>query len=243
MYTYNLIKLSILSPLQNNNIIYILINILYIMLRRVTKEEKSEAVDAVRNGENYSVVARKVGVSLGAIHGWCTKEGVKTSFVHIKKTDSEIAAAIKEAKVVTQAELAQILNYQTLGNRLRSMIMRDLIKSTIIPGKSSAAKISWPIHGYQNRRLYYVDDDDLSEWLIEKLPPHMPIGMRRAVTGTLRSMGISLPLLITKKKVKAVSIDWELYETIREKANKGNTSICKFANRIIKEGLKSQKFK
>ena len=213
------------------------------MLRRVSKEEKSKAVDAVRNGENYSIVARNVGVSVEAVRGWCSKEGVKTSFIHIKKTDNEIVATIKEAKVVTQSELAKILNYQTLSARLRVLIMRDLIKSTIIPGKSSAAKISWPIHGYQNRRLYYVDDDDLSEWLIEKLPSHMPIGMRRAVTGTLRSMGISLPLLITKKKVKAVSIDWELYETIRKKADNKNTSICYVANQIIKEGLKSQKFK
>lgn len=209
------------------------------MNRRIAKDERARAIKSVKNGMSCGEVAKKFGISYNTIRSWCLKDGTVEHQNHIKKTDDEIIAAIKKAKVVTQTEISQTLGYQTLNDRLRTMIMNNKIKSTIIPARSSSSKISWPIKNYQNKRLYYITGKDLDEWVIEKLPPHMPLGMRRAVTMKLNSVGIHVSELSYKQKYSTVAIHGNVYKKLKAVAKERKISMCTLTETLIKNGLKS----
>lgn len=208
-------------------------------MKTPNKEERAETVNMVRNGSSYTEAARKIGVSYEAVRRWCIKEGVHSSFIHKKRTDADVISTIKEAKVITQSELSRALNYQSMGTRLRGMIMSDKIKSTIIPAPSSAAKVRWPLAGYQNKRLYYIEDEDLSDWLMENLPKHMPTGMRRAVTAKLRSIGVNITELKYHRKYNSIALSENVYKKLKVMSEKKGLSLRVLVETLIEKGLES----
>ena len=206
----------------------------------LTKDDQAKAIDMVKNGSTYTNASREIGAPLETVRRYCIKAGVRSSFVHTRKTESEIVAAIKDVKVITQTELSQLLGYQSMDTRLRGMIMRGKVKFIMLPASSSAAKLRWPLAKYQNRKLYYIDDKDLTEWLVERLPKHMPIGMRRVVTMKLNSIGISIPeLRYCPKKYNSVALSDEVYKRLKTESKKRNVSLRIFTETLVRESLDS----
>ena len=206
-------------------------------MRTSTKEERTKAINMVKNGMTYSGAAREIGVSFETMRRWCANVGVYTSFTHTKKTDDKIISVIKESKAVTQTELSQLLDYQNMTSRLRGMVMHDKVNSIIIPGSSSSSKIRGPLYGYQNTRLYYIEKEDLTDWLIEKLPKHMPLGMRRAVTQKLNSAGINIADLNHRSKYSSVALSKNVYKKLKAISKKRGISMRILVETLIKEGL------
>lgn len=202
-----------------------------------TKEERTKAINLVKNGMTYSGASRKSGVSFETIRHWCIDADVHTSFTHTKKTDDEIVSVLKESKAATQAELSQLLDYQSMTNRLRGMVMHDKINSIIIPASGSSARIKGPLYGYMNKRLYYIKKEDLTDWLIEKLPEHMPSGMRRSISHRLNSAGVNISDLNHCSKYRSVAVSKNIHKKLKVISKKRGISLRMLVETLIKEGL------
>jgi len=192
----------------------------------VDKKLKEKIIKEVKEGKSYYSVAKKYNLTPSSVRDICLRAGVKSKFKHAEKkyTDEEIIDFVKSKGVISQRELEKELGYTALNHRLLRMARDGKIRFIRLLGRSKYLGC---------KRLVYVDDEDLKNWFLEQLPNKMPKGLRALLRSKLKDLGVDVDLSY-KYASRAVGIDPELYDKLKEEARKKNVSLKKYVEDILK---------
>ena len=192
-------------------------------------------ISEVKKGRSFYSLAKEYNVSTSTIKDWCNKAGVKSSFVfpERKKKDSEIIDLIKKNKVMTQANIGLIFGYSP------SVLTARLLALTR-EGKINFVRLAdtklFPDHA--NRRIYYIDKEDLQQWILKRIPKGMPLNLRRAMAHKLRDI-VQLPY--TDAQNKTIAVRKEIYDKLKEEANKKNMHISTIVDNVLRTHFRRKK--
>jgi hypothetical protein len=120
--------------------------------------------------------------------------------------DEELAErildAIRALKAATRGEMCGIL---LMGQSDHKFVftLQDLVKAgrlnyKRISGLSGGHRIrgkesdTFFMRDYINARLYYISDEDLREWIVDRLPKSVSGHKQAVISNTLRCMGIDI---------------------------------------------------
>lgn len=189
------------------------------------KKIQEDILQSVRNGETYASQVkkyRKKNISYGMVRGICIRNDVKSKLSSIN--DDDIVKSIKKMKVATLKQIQDDLGISLTGisNRVVNLVSKGKIKRKRLTSQKTKATKNDVFKKYTNKYLYYIHDDDIRKWIIEKLPATMPSNIRRSITNKLRNnLGIDFDLPSSnRKKLKTISIPESDYENLKKKAKK-----------------------
>ena len=142
-----------------------------------------------------------------------------------KVPDEVIINILKKHKVLSQSELEELLSYgkNSLRPRLYHLVRKNKIKLKILPHRSRAC--SYVIFkGYTDTSVYYVDDNDLIEWIKNRIPKSLPKSIRKIVTMKLSEIGINLDLS-PRTQLKLIAVKPYIHKKLKNAAKRKNESI------------------
>jgi DNA-binding Lrp family transcriptional regulator len=194
------------------------------------KKIQEDILQSVRKGETYASQVKKYekkNISYGMVRDLCIRNNVKSRLSSIN--DDDILKSIKKMKVATLKQIADDLGVSltAISKRVVNLVSKENIKRKRLTSQKAKATKKDVFKKYTNKYLYYAHDDDLREWIIEKIPVNMPSNIRRSITNKLRNnLGIDFDLPSSKKKkLKTISIPESDYEVLKKKAEKLNVPI------------------
>lgn len=208
------------------------------MAKPIDKKIKAKAIAEVKKGKSFNKTAKKYGIALNTISQWCKHANVKSPFPHKMRTDEEILSIIKDFKAATAGELRNLLGYAGIQNRLRRMVRDGKITHFMIPASSRAARTRGLFTGYTERKIYYIDKEDLTKWVRDHLPKHLPPRIRKVVTRKFSSLNLEIS---KPKEYTTVMIKTGLHKKLKQKAEEKNITIRILAEKFIRKGLKEIK--
>lgn len=101
----------------------------------------------------------------------------------VKKSNAEIIETIRKYHALTEREIQEKLQYRegSLDKRMKSLIVASLVKYIIIKSCSPSAKYKL-FRGYTGTRLFFIENENLKEWILGKIPTKMSVYERSALT-------------------------------------------------------------
>ena len=195
---------------------------------------KKKVVDEVSKGKSLRQTAKDNKLPLSTVAHWCKEDEVQSQHSRspIKATDKEIIAEIRKKKVCTVPELEKKFGYHTnaLRRRLNNLIKKEKIDFLVISG--GGGKVALLFKGYVDKRIYYVNKNDLNKWIKSKLPKDIPGAFKRAISLKLHDSGI--PFEFKKVDKKALVVEAKLYERIKKKATNNSMSMSEYVKKNLK---------
>jgi hypothetical protein len=189
---------------------------------------KQKALQQVKDGVSLRQVSKDLNIPLSTISYWCNGK-IKSFYVKTQKKsdDDEIIKTIKNNLALTERELEKKLNYgkNSLRPRLIKLTKTNMLNYVVIPGGRGSI-----LRGYIDRKIYFIDKDDLKKWLSKRIPKGLPSGIKHMITQRLHDSGIDFQF--EHKKKKAIVVDETVYRKLERKAKRKGISVTELIKKM-----------
>lgn len=196
------------------------------------KTIEKKIVSAVANGETYLSQQKKYNISYDKVKRICSNYHVKSKYSDTSYDD--IITVIKKHKVVSMNVLSKELHRKP--SNLLKLIIKLLHAGKVyqirIPHTKSKSIKNDFLKKHMNKRLFYVSDKQLKEWIIEQLPDNMPKHFKKSISQRLHDAGVDIDLS-SNSKYKSICLPEQQYNDLKKEAKKQNKTIREL---ILKNG-------
>lgn len=195
---------------------------------------KKKIIQDIKKGKSFRQTALDHGVPLSTIVHWCKKENITSRHTRAKTkaTDEEILHAIKKHRLLSAIELSEIFHYKenAILRRLNRLVKQHRMQFILLPGRGKG-KIYFK--DYIDKRLYYLEKEDLDKWIHSRIPKDLPSAIKRSISQKLHESGI--PFEFKKNDKRVVVVDDPLFKEVKKQAEKQGISTSEYVRRKLVE--------